>query len=91
MDARRLKPLCGASQDGTQMTFAEPALCFAAAVVGAVAGVQLLFLLAKPRATITLDLTLKSNPMCPSCGEHIGAKHLLEEQKASDEFDVTMK
>lgn len=73
------------------MTFSQIALCFVSAVVGAVAGVQLLFLLAKPRARITLDLKFKGDPKCPSCGEELGTKALFDEKKATDTFDVTMK
>jgi len=72
------------------MTFSQLALCFASAVVGAVVGVQLLFWLSKPRAKITLDVKLKSDPVCPDCGRKYGPKDLLE-NVATDEFDVTMK
>ena len=72
------------------MTFAELALCFACGALGAVVGVQLLFLLARPHARVTVDLKLKSDPICPDCGRTYGPRELLE-NTASDEFDVTMK
>ncbi len=72
------------------MSFTYIAFCFAAAVVGAVVGVQLLFWLAKPHAKITLDLKLKTDPVCPDCGRTYGPRELLE-NTASDEFDVSMK
>ncbi len=72
------------------MTFAQLALCFASAVLGAVVGVKLLFLLAKPHAKITLDLKLKTDPVCPDCGRTYGPRELLE-NVATDTFDVTMK
>lgn len=73
------------------MSLGELALCFASGCLGAVVGVKLLFLLATPRAKIDLTLKLKGDPKCPGCGMELGAKHLLAEQEASDEFDVTMR
>ena len=73
------------------MTLTQLAFCFASAVVGAVVGVMLLFALAKPKAIVTLDLTLRGDPKCPGCGQALGAKQLLDGQKASDEFEVTMR
>lgn len=53
-------------------------------------GVQLLFLLAKPHARVTVDLKLKTDPICPDCGRAYRPRELLE-NTASDTFDVTMK
>ena len=72
------------------MTFTQLVFCFASAIVGAVVGVQLLFLLAKPHARVTVDLKLKTDPICPDCGRSYGPRELLE-NTASDTFDVTMK
>lgn len=72
------------------MTLAQLAFCFASAVVGGVVSVKLLFWLAKPHARVTVDLKLKTDPICPDCGRAYGPRELLE-NVASDTFDVTMK
>lgn len=72
------------------MNFGEIALCFASGCLGAVAGVSLLFRLAKPRAIITLDFVLKRDPVCPECGKILGTRTFLE-HKGTDTFPVSMR
>lgn len=69
------------------MSLAEIALCFACAVLGAVVGIQLFFWLGRVR--VNVDLTFRSQPMCPECGKALGTKHFMEETKAST--DAVMK
>lgn len=85
------------------MSLAQVALCFVfGSMIGTFFGVKLLFWLAKPRAVVSVDLTFRSQPMCPECGKALGTKHFLKETETPDptdevtkatsnDFDVTMK
>lgn len=74
------------------MTILLVALCFASACLGAVAGVLLLFKLAKPQAIVTLELNLRHDPVCRKCGEPLGTKTMFETlSKGTDTFPVTLR
>lgn len=60
------------------MTFLCIVLCFAAALVGGLFGVQVLFWVAQPATQLTIDLTLKENPVCTECGKSIGVRTIFK-------------
>lgn len=77
-------------------------LCFIfGSLIGTFFGTKLVFWLSKPKAIVTVDLTFRSQPMCPECGVALGTKNFLKQtetpdpadevtKSTSNEFDVTL-